>query len=236
MHTHRDTGSADDHLYRTKGVEQGRRLGAVGYEPLIRLEGKSKTEHVLKYDHACQTFDSQVACSIMSMLCYYQAELGGGAIELTIRINDVKTARNSTDHHTTDLEGEKHQRHGIAILAGQESIRGGAPAEHADAPKDELRDDQDDAELGLIYAAIAPGHDLGGPVGEPAGDEEPDDGADEGGRVRVAGLDLVPPQRVPQEEGAEDDADEHGPADQGAPNECRPQEGGLQEERERPQC
>lgn len=78
MHTHGDTGSANDHLYCTKGVEQWRRLGAVGDEPLIGLEGKSKTEHVLKYDHARQTFDSQIACSLMSMLRYHQGSLGGG--------------------------------------------------------------------------------------------------------------------------------------------------------------
>lgn len=74
MHTHRDAGSADDHLYRTKGIEQGRRLSTIGDEPLIGLEGKSKTEHVLKYYHARQTFDSQIAYSLMLMFRCYPAE------------------------------------------------------------------------------------------------------------------------------------------------------------------
>lgn len=154
---------------------------------------------------------------------------------LTIRIHDVKTTRDSTNHHTADLEREEGQRHGIPILASQETIGRSAPAENADAPEYKLRDDQHDAELGLVDAIVAPGHHLGGPIRQPAGDEEPDDGADEGGCVRVAGLDLVPPQRVAQEEGAEDDADEDGPADQGALDQARPQEGGLQEEWEGPQ-
>lgn len=152
--------------------------------------------------------------------------------KLTISINNIETTRHGTDDHPTDLKRKEHQRHGPAKLAHEQAISRDAPTEGPHDAKDELRDDQDDPELGLIDAAVPARQDPGRPVGQPAGDDEAQDRADEGTRVGVAGLHLVPPERGAEEGGAEDHADEDGPADQGALDEAGPQERGLEEEGE----
>lgn len=125
-----------------------------------------------------------------------------------------------SNHHAHDFEAEKYNGQDPVVLV---ECRGGdAKAIETQTTKDELRNDEDETKLGLVDTPVSARHGFGTPVGEQRCEQEAKEGTDECARVRVTSLHLVPEQRGTNHDGCQDDADEDGPADQRAMDECRP--------------
>jgi len=174
-------------------------------EPLVAVKRESKAEHVLEDHHASESLDGDVAMGI----------------------NDVACASHSANHHASDLASKEKVWPKPAVAHCV--ISGDAETVQARHAEDQLRNDEEQAKLGLEDAAIAARHPRSNAVGRHAGDKEAHDGADERARVHVAGRDFVEPQRRPEQDGRQHDAQEHRPPDQRALDQARPQDAGVQE-------
>lgn len=100
-------------------------------------------------------------------------------------INDIQGRRHSTNDHPRNLEAEEEIRPEPSILG--DVVTGDAEAVDAGAAKDELRDDEDDAEFRFVFAAVASSEHTSGPVGQHARDGKAQDRPDEGAPVQIAG-------------------------------------------------
>lgn len=75
------------------------------------------------------------------------------------------------------------------------------------AAKDELGDDEEEAEFGLVDAFVFLHHVFGAPVGEEAAEEEAEEGTDEGRSVHVATVCGGEVEGWGEEDCGEDDSD-----------------------------
>ena len=154
--------------------------------------------------------------SIAIWPCQSQQQDIAGRLErsLTMRIHDIKRARNSAHNHPDKHKHEEHHRRQPAIPPRVRSRP--RKAVHPDAAEQQLREDKDDSKFGLVLAVVPFDHELRGPVGEDSGENEADERSDKGSCVGVSGFDFGEPEWWGHKEDCEGDADEDGPADHDA--------------------
>lgn len=196
--THRDAGSTNDDLDARDGDHGG--LDAALDNPVVSTVREAKTENVLEDDHDGEALDGKVA----------------------VGVDDVQRASHRTDDHASNLEAEEHERDDVVVLPGGEASGSDGESVQADAADDEHGEHHDNAELGLVDAPVATGHELDTPVGEDAGNNEPNESTDESADVGVSSIHFVPVVRRSKEKGGNNDTDEDRPAnhctlDQAAP-------------------
>lgn len=148
---HGDGKKTNGHLHR--GYDKKRVADPKEYNPRVRIPSQGKAEHILEEEETGECLNGN----------------------FSVCINNVQGAGYSTQHHSHHLKPEKE-------LRGEPTISGDvfatyAEAIEANAPEYELRDNQDQAELGLVDTTVSFGEDLCRPVGNEACEQKAKYGA-----------------------------------------------------------
>jgi hypothetical protein len=124
-------------------------------------------------------------------------------------IDNVKRRGDCAHHHSDDNERKENIGKEPVILhdiAGRPS-----KAIETHACKDQLEDNQQNAELWLVFTMIEFHHELGHGIGQDTCQDQTDHGSYKRPTVQVAYLVLVEPKRWTLKNKSEDDTDEDSP-------------------------
>ena len=148
---------------------------------------------------------------------------------LGVAVDDVADGGLRRERDGDGVHGDPDQ------APGQGQALGGGDAEADEAGRGERYGDghEDEAELGLVDAAVALRHPHGHGVGHPARDGREDEGADGERHVGEADLGRVEVVGGRGEDADGEDADHQQPAEEGGVDERREEHGGEGDERER---
>lgn len=155
------------------------------------------------------------------------------AITLTVGINDIEGTANSANDHAAHFEAEEGEGDIEGVPAAKDFATNHGKAEKTDCTGNDHGNDQEQAELGLVEAAILLGQVARQRVSQNTANNESNKGTDKARSISIASIDLTPEVRRADEERTQNDTNEDGPANHGSLDKTGPDERGVGNQEER---